>query len=364
MATAVNRLKPKIVPITAAPQSANLSADDPLGRARYEQLQQHRLRMGRVKLEDLSVEDQRRPAFINLEDYKYSVEQVSFWDEIHPVCRIGGRAPGPQSKAQRQFLRDINTGKLVQLLDGINGNYSEPARWGRVKYNKEIRLSLGCCLCRDDNGELQGRRLPLFDYTNRWVVTITQYEEECIPRQIRKIKSTTVKKGWVEGERTPDEGLFEEDPVSMIKGIGKKAKALLARMGIKTISRFARLRSSRIKTLVKQKVITTVKVTTWLQVARSAHPGEYHLNVIDHRRADNPYKSRYGEACWRDHIRNDIRKAGWVSITELVRHMDKETATALRPKWGDKYFWYHDALSQLTCKRTRAWMQEEGLLKH
>ena len=102
-----------MVPITAAPQSANLSADDPLGRARYEQLQQHRLRMGRVKLEDLSVEDQRRPAFINLEDYKYSVEQVSFWDVIHPVCRIGGRAPGPQSKTQRQFLHDINTGKLV-----------------------------------------------------------------------------------------------------------------------------------------------------------------------------------------------------------------------------------------------------------
>ena len=124
------------------------------------------------------------------------------------------------------------------------------------------------------------------------------------------------------------------------------------------------LRSSRIKTLTKQRGITTAKASTWLQVARSANPGAYQLNVIDHRRADNPYKSRYGEACLRDHIRKDIRKAGWVCITELVRHMDKETVITLGPNWGDKYYWYHDALSQLTCKRTRSWMEKEDLLKH
>ena len=70
--------------------------------------------------------------------------QVGFWDETHPSCRIGGKAPGPQTKIQREFLRDINTGKvIVDPIKGINGDYDEPTRWGKVKFNKEIRLSLG-----------------------------------------------------------------------------------------------------------------------------------------------------------------------------------------------------------------------------
>ena len=200
--TVVDRLQPNICPITAAPQSANLTVESPLGMARYEQFQQHRLRMGRVKLQDLCGEDQRRPAFVNLDDYNYSIDQVSFWDEMHPSCRIGGRAPGPQAKIQRQFLRDINTGKLIQPLDGINGNYAVRQRWTNVKYNKEIRLSLGCHLYRDENGVLHGRRLSVWDYTNRWVVTITQYEQECIPRQLNKIRENGPKCRWVEGGRT------------------------------------------------------------------------------------------------------------------------------------------------------------------
>ena len=187
--TAVDRLRPKIGPIKSASQQTNLSPDSPLGKARYEQCQQYRLRLGRVRLEDLCEEDRRRPAFINMGRHQFSLEQVSFWDETHPSCRIGGRAPGPQSNIQRQFLRDINTGKLVvDKIKGINGNYETPQRWGKVKYAKEIRLSLGCYLHRDVDGVLHGRRLPTYDYTNKWVVTITDYESDCIPKQIRKVR--------------------------------------------------------------------------------------------------------------------------------------------------------------------------------
>ena len=213
--TAVDRMPSKLVPISAASQQCNLKATDPLGMTRYEQLQQHRLRMGRVKLQDLSESDQQRPTFLNLEEYSYSIEQCAWWDEMHPSCRIGGRAPGPQSKTQRQFLRDINTQKL-DPLDGINGDYAEPSKWGKVKFGKEIRLSLGCCLARDAEGNLVGKRLPVFNYTNKWVVTITEYEEECVPRQIRKIREKGPKRGWVEGERTEEDGIFDKDPVSII----------------------------------------------------------------------------------------------------------------------------------------------------
>lgn len=361
--TVVDRLRPNVCPITAAPQSANITAESPLGMARYEQFQQHRLRLGRVKLQDLCAEDQQRPAFLNLEDHNYSIEQVSWWDEMHPSCRIGGRAPGPQAKIQRQFLRDINTGKLVQDVDGINGDYATRQRWGKVKYNKEIRLSLGCCLFRDERGVLHGRRLPVWDYTNKWVVTITQYEQECIPQQLNKIREGGSKRRWVEGTRTVDEGMYDEDPVNKIRGIGKKARALLARMGIKTVRQFSRLRSSRIATLTKKRGITRAKVKTWLEAARSAHVGAYQPHVIDHRRAANPYESLYGDD-WQTHIRKDVRTAGSVCITELIEHMDAETAAIYKgTKFEDSYFWYHDALSQLTCKRTREWLVEKDLLK-
>ena len=211
--------------------------------------------MGRIKFDDLCAEDKLRPAFINLGEYKYSIEQVGFWDETHPTCRIGGRVPGPQSKIQRQFLRDINTQKLVPIdygtVEGINGDYDTPQRWGKVKFDKEIRLSLGCCLGKDSDGKLYGKRLPVFDYTGRWIVTITQYEEECIPRQIRKIREKGPKRGWVEGERTEDDGIYDEDPVSRIKGIGGSRSKILTHMGIKTVRHFARLRSSRVERLIK-----------------------------------------------------------------------------------------------------------------
>ena len=113
-------------------------------------------------------------------------------------------------------------------LDDINDNYGTTQRWDKVKYNKEIRLSLGCCLVRDKDGELYSKRLPIYDYTNRWVVTITQYEDECIPNQIRKIKETGPRKGWVEGDHTEADGIFDEDPVLKIKGIGKGKVKVLA----------------------------------------------------------------------------------------------------------------------------------------
>ena len=364
--TVVDRLRPKIGPIKSASQHVNITAEDPLGKARYEQLQQYRLRLGRVKLEDLSEEDQRRPAFANLDDHKFDICQVSFWDETHPSCRIGGRAPGPQQHIQRQFLRDINTGKIV-TTKGINGDYKTAQRWAKVKYNKEIRLMLGCCIVKlqgADGEELCGRRLPAFDYTNRWVVTITQYEEECIPRAIRKVKDGSVKRGWVEGERTEDEGIFEEDPVTILKGVGKGMARWLARHGIKKVKQLTRLRSARISRLTKRRGLNVVKVQEWINEAKGAHSGEFVMNVVDHRKAVNPYESRYGDA-WRDHIREDIRKAGSVCITELVRHMDTHTAAVYKGTEFEKtYKWYHDALTQLTCKRTRAWMEEEDLLKH
>ena len=165
------------------------------------------------------------------------------------------------------------------------------------------------------------------------------------------------------GRSNCGDGIYDEDPVTKITGIGNSVKPVLARMGIKTVRQFARLRSSRIAKLTEKRGVTHTKVETWLQDVKSAHSGAYQLHVIDHRRAANPYESRYGDE-WQTHIRDDIRKSGSVCITDLIEHMCTETAAAYKgTKFEDSWFFYHDALSQLTCKRTREWMQEKDLFK-
>ena len=303
---------------------------------------------------------------MNLDDHRYSVNQVSFWDEMHPSCRIGGRAPGPQAKIQRQFLRDINTDKLIdpiEATEGINGNYEDAKTWCNVKYNKEIRLSLGCCLAKDENGVMYGKRLEPFNYTNRWVVTITEYNDECVPRQIQMIKTKGPTRGWVEGMRTPEDGIYDDDTVSFLKGIGPQKVKVLAHMGVKTIKQVARMRAARIDRLIKKRGVTKAKVLQWIEDAKSAHSGAFDRPITDHRRAANPYQSRYGDG-WDEHLREDIRKSGSVCITDLILHMNRVTAAAFEnTEFHDSYLFYHDALSQLTCAKTREWMVEKDILK-
>ena len=139
---------------------------------------------------------------------------------------------------------------------------------------------------------------------------------------------------------------------------------MLARMGVKTVEQLARSRRSRIDKLIKVRGVTRAKITTWIECAQSANVGAYVNKTIDHRKAANPYLSRYGDD-WKQHIRTDIARSGSICITDLVLHMNSATADAFKDtQWRDNYFWYHDALTQLTCKRTRKWLTEEGLIKH
>ena len=143
-------------------------------------------------------------------------------------------------------------------------------------------------------------------------------------KQIKKIKSLTQKRGWVEGERTPEEGIWEEDLVTVLDGIGPGRARTLRRMGIRTVRQLATRRSSRIDDVCRRKGFTRDRINVWLHAARNAHDGAYVSHVVDHRKASNPYISRYGDD-WKKHIQQDIRKDGHVCITELVEHMNSVT---------------------------------------
>ena len=92
----VDRLTPDVCAITRTSQGVSYGPETAWAKDHYQQFQQHRLRMGRIKLTDLSAEDQANPTFIVgvMPEHAYKVEQVAFWDETQPKCRIGGRGKG------------------------------------------------------------------------------------------------------------------------------------------------------------------------------------------------------------------------------------------------------------------------------
>ena len=53
----------------------------------------------------------------------------------------------------------------------------------KVKYNKEVRMSLGCSIThkKDDNEEAtiwEGKRCMPFDYSGRVILSVTEYKEK------------------------------------------------------------------------------------------------------------------------------------------------------------------------------------------
>ena len=86
---------------------------------------------------------------------------------------------------------------------------------------------------------------------------------------------------------------------------------------------------------------------------QQAEPGHIPLTIhIDHRQADNPYESRYGDK-WKEAIKRAPKMKGTVCITELIKHMVQETKCIFTDmKYDGNCFCYHDALTQMTNKKT------------
>ena len=85
--------------------------------------------------------------------------------------------------------------------------------------------------------------------------------------------------------------------------------------------------------------------------------------VVDHRKHDNPYLSRYGEN-WEEHIARSRRLKSQVKITDMVSWYMRETARAFQgTTHEDDWVIYHDALSLMTAAPCKQWMQEQGFLR-
>ena len=218
-------------------------------------------------------------------------------------------------------------------------------------------------MVEDSEGNVVGKRLPSFSYTGCWVHNITKFETEHVPAQIRRVQKEGSARRWVTGKRPAkkdDPELFEEDCLSRLKGVSEGKQKLMKTVGITKVKDLLSASAQSLKTV---KGIGAKGLAKFQLLARVAKPGAYVSKVVDHRRATHPYKSRFPDT-WKAELAADLKKESAICITELVEHMVRTTEEVMRgTKHEDDWYFYHDALTQLTDKRTKDWMVNKGYMK-
>ena len=214
-----------------------------------------------------------------------SEHQIAWWDECH-IEQQGGKV-GDRAY-QYTFMRDEN-GKLSK-----NGTYSDATLTKTsFKFPEQARFSFGVALipATSDNPPV-GKRIEMFDYTGKNICTreifVSKMNEET--KRVKGLKGKCLP--WYVDTRPKDE-YWMCDPIEMVKGLGgKKGKSLIA-AGVKTVKEMIELTDERILTISSSiGGLSEQKLREWRAVR--AHDGSCPFTPLDHRKAENPYLSRYG----------------------------------------------------------------------
>jgi predicted GIY-YIG superfamily endonuclease len=277
---------------------------------------------------------------------------------LHQVCKLA--TDGNGKKSQVCFRRDAN-GKL-----DANGSLKEPHRELRVKYEKEVRLGLGCAATKSRDGDLiEGKRCKAYCYSGKVVLSIKDYKEK-ISNELLRVRGLKKNAYWVIDRRQKGE-FYNDDLVSVLPGIAEKTEKRLNTQGIHTVSDLKSLTDASIEAIAK---IPSSKLSKFnlrkfrLQSLKSINDNQPADLIVDHRRATNPYLSLHGEEQWEEEVRKSAQMAAYVSITDMIEFMVAESQRVMMGTYHeDDWFFYHDALSLMTAKETINWMREKDFLK-
>lgn len=238
--------------------------------------------------------------------------QIVFFDETHQQCLLGSAG-----------VAKLVNGKEVQVrfpkdekgnIDIINGTYRDDELQNRLqpKYPKEIRLVLGVAAVKNVDGTIEGKRALPFDYTGRKVLSCTDIVKGF---GASMVKTLATKQIVNVGDYL---AMFEIHPehLSDILSYGKN-------VSFQQFKRFRHL---------------------FTHVRRGAIPEQY---IIDHRKANHPYMSRYG-ANWKHYFQKLPSLRQFICIIDLVVHMKKETDRLMKNTMYEGHgLFYHDALSEV-----------------
>ena len=219
-----------------------------------------------------------------------------------------------------------------------------------------------------EDAEVVGKRAAPWFYSYRWLLS----EGESLDKEAEADAEAHKRRGEVEGRKEWTTGLREEgelylqDSLEHIAGIGPGKKKTLEELSppITTVQELLAVDV----TAATIPGITHASLKKFQDAARTANGGTGpkdgafpdHL-VKDHREEEHPYKSRYGEEKWREEMwkRSPVCKK-YAPIRDMITHMVKESQKMFDGTEHEKdWRMYHDALTTMTCKTTKAWMKNQ-----
>lgn len=377
---AVYSLFKRLNPNIKAMQSISQGSSDPLAkwcRARTYWTTQLLVRLGEAdgidlmktrESEDGSVEEYL-PDYYNIDKLTpIKLSRIAWFDETHRYCQVGGtQGTGLGTKFNITMPRD-ERGNLDP--NGTTTHTNDKKGPMKCKYDKQIRLLLGVATTDDDgNGDddLVGHRLQPYSYSGKKVVSTKQWDD-AVAKQCKDIRDNG-KETWITRQtrsRNYHNELLQSKRVE-IPLLGKISREKLGLEGIRTIGDLVDLQEEEIQSLCCTVGIAEPRLIEWIRIAKDKCPDRQPLPpLVDHREAENPYLSRYGEG-WEEYVKKGEFVRDKVCITDLVQHMYDEARKLFNPENDpekDDWWIYHDALTQMTAKETKDWMEEKGILKH
>ena len=217
----------------------------------------------------------------------------------------------------------------------------------------------------DGSEKEEGVRLLPFIYSGKKIASISTWEQ-AIREEINRVRSLPEdKKGrWIQDPR-PQGLVWEEDPIYRLGGVGKVTANLLVSAGVEYVRDLFVMSENDIKDIAAEassRSLSAVRLKKLQDLARDCvlHGACPH-QVIDYTRSTNPYEARYGEE-WLDKIKKSQGMTKFICIKDLILHIDQESAKAfVGTRYEDNYYFYHDALTQMTDRRCVSWMKETGI---
>ena len=149
----------------------------------------------------------------------------------------------------------------------------------------------------------------------------------------------------------PPNQIWMGDSIKKLPGAGGAKGQKLVENQIFTVADMKEQDDAQLLTLASAlSGVSLSKLTEWRD--SSAQPGTCPYEVLDYRKYTNPYEKRYG-ATWEEEISKTLFMKQYMCIRELVQKIyDRSKETFQGTVHESDWFFYHDALSQLTAKST------------
>ena len=166
-------------------------------------------------------------------------------------------------------------------------------------------------------------------------MTIDVYKKEILKKFARFRKLTLSLSQWIKKTNTDKVWLCES--VGKLKGVGQVAIAKMNELRIHTIA--------DIQIHVRHHGKVPIRGFDQIYaIALQALPGNPPSSFKDHRKAKNPYISRYGER-WVNKMKSSTAMSKFCCITNLIRFMMNEAENLMKGSvHEDDLFILHDAL--------------------